>query len=237
MSQSKLTQHLVDLGIGLVTDELMAQLPENLTLSSIDGVLCLYDQLNPQSKLSVNFVKGALFHRSQQHLGAENLIKACQIKAQEKISLLDGTCGLGTDSFLLHQAGFQVSAVENNIITYALLLDGVLRYEQQTGESCFELISGDVINKLNDKYHDVVYLDPMFPSKVKSAKNKKNMQLFQSIHEMEIDNAAELLNMALSSSCKRVVIKRPTKSPLLTNFKPTFQIIGKICRFDAYQLS
>jgi len=149
---------------------------------------------------------------------------------------LDGTCGLGSDSFLLHQAGFQVIAVEKNVIIYALLLDGIARYEQQAGETCFKLIFADVNNQLDEKKYDVIYLDPMFPSKVKSAKNKKTMQLFQSIHEAETDNAAALLDQALSSTCKRVVIKRPKKAPILTNFKPTFQIVGKTCRFDAYQL-
>ena len=223
-------------GHRLTADQLLAHLPENLTLSSQDGVLCLYDRENPQSKLIVDFIHGSLSYRSQQHLGAENLIKACQIKGQKQISVLDGTCGLGSDSFLLHQAGFEVTAVETNVITYALLLDGIARYEQQVGENCFKLIFADVNNQLHEKNHDVIYLDPMFPSKVKSAKNKKTMQLFQSIHEAETDNAAELLDQALTSTCKRVVIKRPTKSPLLTNFKPTFQVVGKTCRFDAYQL-
>lgn len=236
MSHSKLTQHLSDLDIGFTFNQLQAQLPDNLTLSLIDGVLCLYDKKTPITKLKVDFIKGSLFYRSQQHLGAENLIKACRIKGQNEVRLLDGTCGLGSDSFLLHQAGFDVFAVEKNIVIYTLLFDGVSRYQQHTGENCFQLMSGDTAAHLNKKY-DVIYLDPMFPNKVKSAKNKKSMQLFQSIHKNEIDDAATLLDKAMSSPCKRVVIKRPVKSPLLTKSKPTFQIIGKICRFDAYQLS
>ena len=227
-------QHLLDLG--LAADQVLAQLPDNLTLSYEDGVLCLYDRENPNSKLNVDFIHGALSYRSQQHLGAENLIKACQFKGHNQLSLLDGTCGLGSDSFLLYQAGFQVTAVEKNILIYALLLDGISRYRAHSGEACFVLKLGDVTDCMNEAYHDVVYLDPMFPGKAKSAKNKKTMQLFQAIHHSESDHASQLLDRALASNCKRVVVKRPSKSPLLTAFKPTFQVLGKTCRFDAYQL-
>jgi len=237
-SSTLLDKHLHKLGLGLTADQLLAQLPDNLTLSSIDGVLCLYDRENPLSQLKVDFIHGSLSYRSKQHLGAENLIKACQIKGQKQISLLDGTCGLGTDSFLLHQAGFKVTAVEKNAIIYALLLDGISRYQQHTSDDSFlKLKLGDLNNQLLKENHDVIYLDPMFPTKIKSAKNKKTMQLFQSIHKVAPDDASVLLGKVLSSACKRVVIKRPIKSPVLTNFKPTFQIIGKTCRFDAYQLA
>ena len=226
----------MNLGLGVTTDQLLAQLPKNLTLSVEDGVLCLYHQENPASKLKVDFMHGPLSYRSQQHLGAENLIKACQIKSQNHLSLMDGTCGLGTDSFLLYQAGFEVTAIEKNAITYALLMDGLARYRRHSGAAGFFLQLGDVTDQLLEKQPDVIYLDPMFPRKTKSAKNKKTMQLFQAIHQTESDNAVELLERALCSSCQRVVVKRPSKSPLLTKFKPTFQVMGKTCRFDAYQL-
>ena len=232
-----LGQHLLNLGLEITAEQLLAQLPTNLTLSFEDGVLSLYHQENPASKLNVDFIHGSLSYRSQQHLGAENLIKACQIKGRNHLSLIDGTCGLGTDSFLLYQAGFQVTAVEKSVITYALLLDGLARYRRHSGATGFLLQHGDVTDQLTAKQCDVIYLDPMFPNKTKSAKNKKTMQLFQAIHESATDNAAQLLDWALSSSCQRVVVKRPTKSPLLTNFKPTFQVVGKTCRFDAYQIS
>lgn len=240
-TQESLERHLLSLnqyfGIELTAEQLLAQLNNHLTLSSEDGVLCLFDRENPLSKLKVDFIHGALSYRSQQHLGAENLIKACQIKGRKTISLLDGTCGLGTDSFLLHQAGFQVTAVEKNAIIYALLLDGMFRYQQHSNQQGFSLQLGDVAaGQWLEAQHDVVYLDPMFPEKPKSAKNKKTMQLFQTIHQSAADDAAQLLEQALASCCDRVVVKRPTKSPLLTKFKPTFQLLGKTCRFDAYQI-
>ncbi|MGJ8662006.1 MAG: class I SAM-dependent methyltransferase [Marinicella sp.] len=231
----KLKQHLTSLGVDVGAVE--QALPNNLTLSFQDGVLSLYDLNNTQSHLCVDYVEGALSYRSRQHLGAENLIKACQIKGQPGIRILDGTCGLGTDSFLLHQAGFAVTATEKNPIIHALLLDGINRYTKQTGNGCFELNLADLTDQLQSHQYDVIYLDPMFPTKEKSAKNKKTMQLFQAIHEDEVDTAAQFLDLALHACCQRVVIKRPTKAPILTQTKPTFQVMGKTCRFDAYHIS
>lgn len=230
-----LHQHLACLGIDV--DTLEQAIPNHLTLSLQDGVLSLSQRENQTAQLSVDFVAGSLSYRSKQHLGGENLIKACQIKGQNKIQILDGTCGLGTDSFLLHRAGFKVTAIEKNPIVYALLLDGLRRLEQQENSGCFKLQFGDFKDQLETDKFDVIYLDPMFPAKVKSAKNKKTMQLFQAIHEGQNDDALQLLELSLKASCQRVVIKRPSKSAVLTKFKPTFQVPGKKCRFDAYQIS
>ena len=234
VSDQRLINHLNELG--LVADAVLARLPEHLTLSSENGFLCIYENKNPQSKVYTDFIQGALSYRSRQHLNAENLIKACQLKGQKITTVLDGTCGLGVDSFLLSQAGFVVSSIEKNAVIHALLADGLLRYTQQHG-SCFELYFGDFVDLLETLTSDVIYLDPMFPTKEKKSRNKKGMHLFQSIHQNESDDATHLLQLALTAHVKRVVIKRPSKSPVLTDYKPTFQVIGKTCRFDAYHLA
>ncbi len=218
-------------------DDVINQLPENLTLSLLDGVLCLSATANPSSLLSVDFLGGALSFRSKQHLGAENLIKACRIKGRENVSLLDGTCGLGTDSFLLHQAGFSVTATERHPIIHALLADGLLRYQNQHQQLGFRLLKRDATELMDKEEFDVIYLDPMFPAKTKTAKNKKSMQLFQALHQEAVDQAKTMLDQAMKSAVCRVVIKRPTKSPVITSKKPTFQVGGKTCRFDVYHLA
>lgn len=218
-------------------DKVVEQLPSHLTLSYIDGVLSLYDQENPQSKLNVNFTSGELFHRSQRHLGGEHLIKACQIKGNKNARVLDATCGLGVDSFLLSQAGFEVESYEKHPVVYALLKDGLHRLKEMNASIGFTVYNQDSISIMSQSHVDVVYLDPMFPHRKKTAKNKLGMQLFQDLYQNNADNAHELISQAVKSDCQRVVIKRPTKSRLLTQFKPTFQVKGKTCRFDAYQIS
>ena len=230
-----LAQHLARLGVNV--EAVTSQLPADLTLAYHDGVLGLTDDALGHSPLVVDFIHGPVSFRSQQHLGGEHLIKACQIKGQKSGAVLDATCGLGTDSFLLQQAGFNVTATEQHPVIHALLRDGLYRFQHATGEGGFELHCGDARQLLNEQPFDVIYLDPMFPTVSKSAKNKKTMQLFQRLHETSVDNAKDLLEWGTEQPCQRVVIKRPVKAPLINQRKPTFQILGKTCRFDAFQLS
>jgi 16S rRNA (guanine1516-N2)-methyltransferase len=229
------TRHLTALGLNV---ELIYQaLPDDLTLSFEDGVLYVCEQQNPASRVFVDYVQGHTAFRANQHIGGENLIKACKIKSQTAVSVLDATCGMGKDSFLLAKSGFDVTAVERNRLVHALLTDGLFRFQLLTGNPGFTLHHKDSEQIMSDLFYDVIYLDPMFPAKVKSAKAKKDMQLFQIIHQKTEDNAAQLLTIALNSNCQKVVIKRPVNAPSLIDRKPTFQITGKTCRFDAFQLA
>ena len=55
---------------------------------------------------------------------------------------------------------------------------------------------------------DVVYLDPMYPHRQKSALVKKEMRVFQSLVGADED-ADLLLAPALALATRRVVVKRP----------------------------
>ncbi len=232
----KATIQLLQL-LGLNPNEVIEYLPDHLTLSYVDGVLSLYNPELAKTKLNVDFTSGSLQHRSQQHLGGEHVIKACQIKGQKKSRVLDATCGLGTDSYLLHQAGFEVTACEKHPVVFALLKDGIKRVQSENEKVMFSLFNIDSLKMMSETNYDVIYLDPMFPHSKKSAKNKLGMQLFQQLYHNKADNALELVEKSFASDCKRVVIKRPVKADLVTTFKPTFQVKGKTSRFDAYQIS
>jgi 16S rRNA (guanine1516-N2)-methyltransferase len=80
---------------------------------------------------------------------------------------------------------------------------------------------------------DVVYLDPMFPHKKKSALVKKEMRIFQYLVGADMD-ADSLLMPALSLAEKRVVVKRPDYADPLANKKPSMMIETKKNRFDVY---
>ncbi len=62
---------------------------------------------------------------------------------------------------------------------------------------------------------DVIYLDPMFPPRTKSAAVKKEMALFQMLleHSADPQDADALLQWALRQDAARVVVKRPAKAP------------------------
>lgn len=221
--------------LGLDADHVFAQLPAELTLSLKDGVLFVSDQQNQH--VQVDFLVGKTAYRAAQHTFDEHLIKACRIKNKPEIKILDATCGMGRDSFLMFQSDFEVTACEKHPVIHALLKDGLNRYLNATGELPFLLHQLPAEQVMAAQSFDVIYLDPMFPQKLKSAKAKKDMQLFQTIHQHTEDNAESLLEMALKRASQKVVIKRPLRSELLLSKKPTFQIVGKTCRFDAFQVA
>ena len=80
---------------------------------------------------------------------------------------------------------------------------------------------------------DVVYLDPMFPHREKSALVKKEMRVFQSLVGDDHD-ADALLSFAMQLASKRVAVKRPDYAPFLDEQKPSMQITTKKNRFDVY---
>jgi 16S rRNA (guanine1516-N2)-methyltransferase len=169
--------------------------------------------------------------------------------AGRPIHVLDATAGLGEDSLLLAAAGFQVTMFESDPVIAALLRDAMRR----AGEHPvlvevvrrMRLVEADSMeamrtagNQLEGINHsdgicrpDVVYLDPMFPERQKSGLIKKKFQLLQRL-ELPCAEENEMLEAALASRPRRIVIKRPLKGPVLAGFKPTFVIKGKAIRYD-----
>jgi len=80
---------------------------------------------------------------------------------------------------------------------------------------------------------DVVYLDPMFPPRDKSALVKKEMRAFHDVVGSD-DDADALLAPALKLAQKRVVVKRPGYAGFLAGVAPTMAVTGKNNRFDVY---
>ena len=97
------------------------------------------------------------------------------------------------------------------------------------------LLNVQHINELdpNTDYADVVYLDPMYPHKQKSALVKKEMRVFQHLVGADLD-ADELLLPALQLAKKRVVVKRPDYAEFLCRKQPHFSRETKNHRFDIY---
>lgn len=79
----------------------------------------------------------------------------------------------------------------------------------------------------------MVYIDPMYPERKKSALVKKNMQVLQRLHEKD-DKASELLEIALLFAKKRVVVKRPLQAGTLNDRIPGACIKSKKTRYDVY---
>ena len=80
---------------------------------------------------------------------------------------------------------------------------------------------------------DVIYMDPMYPERKKSALVKKDMQILQRLLT-EPDDAAGLLRVALALARKRVVVKRPIHAAALVGPAPTVSINSRKTRYDVY---
>lgn len=167
--------------------------------------------------------------RMQQFSQNEPLAKAVTNQKNEKLCIIDTTAGLGRDAFLLASLGHQVTMIEQNPILAALLYDALRR----TPVNNLQLVFGDseqYIANLTEKV-EVIYLDPMFPERDKSALVKKEMQILQHLIASPTDYN-HLLEFALLKAKKRVVIKRPRHGEFLNNRAPDFQILSKTLRFD-----
>jgi 16S rRNA (guanine1516-N2)-methyltransferase len=80
--------------------------------------------------------------------------------------------------------------------------------------------------------YTVIYIDPMFPEKKKSALPRKEMRIFRKWVGEDMD-ALELLQTALTSHVERVVVKRPMKSePMGPGSIHSFE--GQTVRYDLY---
>lgn len=193
----------------------------------------------------VDFVGGAVAHRRKFGGGkGQSIAKAVGLKSGARPTVLDATAGLGRDAFVLASLGCNVQLFERHPVVAALLEDGIERAKAD-GEighwvtqrmSMLHASSHDALEKfaVNEMARpDVVYLDPMYPHKSKSALVKKEMRVFQSLVGADLD-ADGLFEPAYALALKRVVVKRPGYAEFLAGIKPSMQIETKKNRFDVY---
>lgn len=173
----------------------------------------------------------------------QEIAKAVGCKSDYRPGILDVTAGLGGDAFVLAALGCKMSLIEKNPIVYELLLDGLFRGggEESNAHDIIRqnmtlLPCQDALEYLrsNSGCFEVVYLDPMFPQRVKAAKVKKAMQYFHDIVGLEAEQESALFIASMQVAKKRVVIKRPKQAPLLAGAKPSHQIKSKTIRYDVY---
>jgi len=80
---------------------------------------------------------------------------------------------------------------------------------------------------------EVIYLDPMYPQRNKSALVKSEIRTVGELVEFKC-NAPLLLERALGFAVHRVVVKRPLKGPLLNGPRPNHTICSTNTRYDVY---
>ncbi len=221
--------------------------PEFVLWCAPDGLALQQTGPKAPGPVRVDLVSGAVEHRRKFGGGKGQMIaKAVGVKAGVYPQVLDLTAGLGRDGFVLASLGCRVILVERSPVVALLLEDGLKRARSQAEAPALvktleriELIQTEGRNylaKLQDQQlPDVIYLDPMFPERDKSALVKKEMRAFHQLVGRDED-AAELLGKALEKARYRVLVKRPRRAAPLAGRPPSYELSGKSSRYDIYAL-
>ncbi|MGD8571474.1 MAG: class I SAM-dependent methyltransferase [Gammaproteobacteria bacterium] len=194
--------------------------------------------------LYVDFLSDTLKYRQQFGGGRQQPIaRALGLKKGINPVVADATAGLGRDAFILASLGCIVHMVERNAVIHALLEDGLRRLTAG-------MAAGNPLRKRLHLYcadsalwlkHceqpiDIIYLDPMYPHRSKSALVKKEMRILRSLVGDDLDVPA-LLDIALTVARKRVVVKRPKTAPTISAIVPSHGIESRKTRYDVYLTS
>lgn len=222
--------------------------PNAIIIIDDKGIALQISSQNKEKPIFIDFCSEKMLYR-QRNSGTrkEAIARAVGLKTGQPLNILDATAGLGGDSFILSSLGANVTMLERNKLIHLLLEDAMLRAasNEVTADiiSRMRLLNADSIQFLQNVVYypsegyglrpDVVYMDPMFPDKTKTALNKKEMRVFREIAGADED-IRQLLENALKVAKKRVVIKRPRNSSYVNSLVPDFAVEGKSSRFDVY---
>lgn len=205
----------------------------------------LHDTLDPKmGAVYVDFVEGKARHRLKFGGGkGQDIAKAVGLHKHKNPHVIDATAGLGRESFVLASLGCTVTMLERSPIVHALLADGLQRAQQCADEEIRHIAQRMTLHHAdaqtwlaalpNAPAADVIYLDPMFPERQKSALVQKEMRFFHHVVGDDADDDA-LLAIACERAKYRVAVKRTNHAPTLANTKPAFVISGKAIRYDVY---
>lgn len=202
--------------------------------------------------IHIDFLSGNLAHRQQYGGGrGQSIAKAIGLKQGLKPPyVIDATAGLAKDAFVLACLGCPITLLERSPIIVELINDAIVRAKEDENFNSilkvgFKVIAESSIDYLTTLVEnakaapteillpDVIYLDPMYPHRKKSASVKKNMQILQRLLGKDEDTN-QLLDISLKVAKKRVVVKRPKGASNLSSVKPTYQVNSKKTRYDIY---
>ena len=241
---TRLNLPLVDLSSGIGKKVMESDFSVHFSSSGLSFV----SHNKAHGAVSCDFVSGSNRHRRNYGGGNGQMIaKAVGLSGKFHPKVLDVTAGLGADAFVLASLGCQMQLIERNPIVYCLLKDGLDRAMLLSNEdpSLLEVINRmALINTESASYllsieeedrPDIIYLDPMFPERKKSAQVKKEMQVLHQIVGGDEDSH-KILELALEKALYRVVVKRPAHSEYLGGIKPNYSLEGKSTRYDIFAL-
>ncbi|MGB0867671.1 MAG: class I SAM-dependent methyltransferase [Granulosicoccaceae bacterium] len=191
--------------------------------------------------LKIDLVGGASKHRRQFGGGrGQPLARALGLN-KDKPFVVDATAGTASDAWVIASLGCDMVWVERHVQVHKqleLALNAALQ-NPDTREIAerVRLIHADASDYLEQleetERPDVVYLDPMYPHKSKSAASRGPMQALQSLLGPDTDSE-RLLAAALHQAKRRVVVKRPRKADPIAGPMPSGAVPSPNTRYDIY---
>ena len=193
----------------------------------------------------VDFMEPAFLHRLHTSGRQQGLAKAAGLGKYADVHVLDATAGLGRDAMLLAWLGARVTLLERSPLVHVLLEDGLRRAALAADATFSEVLARMHLERAEARERfallgagsgtrpDVIYLDPMFPPRGKSARVKKDLELLQDLLGAE-DDFPGLLEAARNCATRRVVVKRPGNKPLPGGLQPDWQVPGRTAHFEVW---
>lgn len=226
----------------VIQEQSFDQTPELLLVVGEDRLELHDARRGAAGPVFVDFARGSLGFRRRSSLSRRQPIALAVGLRRGPVTVVDATAGLAQDSFLLASLGCTVIAVERSAVLGALVRDG-LRRAQAVGSHALSTVIRRITLVVDDARRvlarmtassapDVVYLDPMYPPKKKTALPKKEMRMCRRLVGDDRD-AGELLTVARRLARRRVVVKRPRHAPPLAPHPP-IQFRAKLVRYDVY---
>lgn len=154
-------------------------------------------------------------------------------------TVVDATAGLGHDAFLMACLGWNVHAIERHPVIGLLLEQSVedARLDPQLSMNMGSRLQVHVDESIQwlsrmESNPDVIYMDPMFEPRKRSALPRKPAQVLRKIVGHD-DDVMDLFKIAMKTARNRVVVKRTDDArPLVED--PDMCHRGKIVRYDVY---
>ncbi len=175
-------------------------------------------------------------------LNRELLVRAARIKGAQvgegPLRAVDATAGLGEDALLLAAAGFEVML---SSVTRSLPRSWPIACAARGSIRSSSMPRHDYISRAPtaskpcrrfDPAPDVVYLDPMFPERRKSAAVKKKFQLIHYLDKHPCDDQEALMRAALAANPPRWSSSVRSRGRISPDFKPSYSLAGKSVRYD-----
>jgi 16S rRNA (guanine1516-N2)-methyltransferase len=172
----------------------------------------------------------------------EPLAKAIGLGKRKDLTVLDASCGTGKDAMLLLNFNVKVIAIERHPSVFSLIYYSSQEHlkkllVEKAMDDKFLVYYDDLLHmnfSLSQyKKIDVVYFDPMYPDKKKSAKSRKEMEIFKKMVGNDEDAAHLDQVMLANPHIWRWVIKRSIKAPPLVG-RVDFSYFGNTTRYDVY---